>query len=83
VFGLHGVAGFIGTVATGVFQTGTRGSLEQTLIQAGGAVAVAVYVAFATFIIAALLRGTIGLRVAEQAEKQGLDLAQHGESLSH
>jgi len=83
VFGLHGVAGFTGTVLTGVFQTGSRGWLEQTTIQAVGALTVVGYVALATFVIAALLRGTLGLRVAEQAEKQGLDLAQHGESLSH
>ena len=83
VFGLHGVAGFMGTVLTGVFYTGSRGMLEQTQIQVLGALAVAVYVALATFLIAALLRGTIGLRVTEQAEKQGLDVAQHGESLSH
>jgi Amt family ammonium transporter len=46
-----------------------------------GAVAVAVYVAVITWVLAMALRATMGLRVSEQAERDGLDLAQHGESL--
>lgn len=83
VFGLHGVAGFVGTVLTGVFHNGTRGWMEQTAVQAMGSLAVAGYVAAVTFVLAALLRGTLGLRVGERAEAEGLDLAQHGETLSH
>lgn len=80
VFGLHGVAGFLGTVLTGCFQTSVD-PLRQTVIQLTGAVAVAAYVALVTLLIARLIRGTAGLRVDAQAEAKGLDIGQHGESL--
>jgi Amt family ammonium transporter len=81
VFGLHGVAGFIGTVLTGLFAANVNNPLQQAGIQALGALAVAAYVALATALIAALLRGLVGLRVSEAAEREGLDVAQHGESM--
>ena len=82
VFGLHGVAGFLGTVLTGVFQTTKPDVAAQVLVQASGGLAVALYVALMTAAIGWLLRGTIGLRVEAATEAAGLDLRQHGESLA-
>jgi Amt family ammonium transporter len=81
VFGLHGVAGFVGTVLTGLFATSAAHPLQQAGIQLAGALAVAAYVALATAAIAVVLRAVTGLRVDEGAEREGLDIAQHGESL--
>jgi ammonium transporter, Amt family len=82
VFGLHGVAGFVGTVLTGLFQLHPQTSIwQQALTQTLGAVAVGLYVAIATWIIGMLLKFTIGLRVSPELEDQGLDLGQHGEAI--
>jgi Amt family ammonium transporter len=83
VFGMHGMAGLVGTVLTGAFLRGGTDPLMQAATQGVGALAVMAYVAVATWALAALLRATIGLRVQSPAEQQGLDLSLHGESLSH
>jgi ammonium transporter, Amt family len=81
VFGLHGVAGFIGTVLTGLFAVQVANPWAQAGIQALGALAVAAYVALATAAIAIVLKAMFGLRVDAEAEREGLDIALHGESL--
>jgi Amt family ammonium transporter len=81
VFGLHGVAGFAGTVLTGLFASQVVNPMAQVGIQTFGALVVAAYVAAATALIAVVLRAIIGLRVKPEAEREGLDIAQHGESL--
>ena len=83
VFGMHGMAGLAGTVLTGVFMRGGDDPLRQAATQAVGAAAVMAYVAAMTWVLAAALRSTIGLRVRTPVEREGLDLAQHGESLGH
>jgi ammonium transporter, Amt family len=82
VFGLHGVAGLLGTLLTGVFQTTGKPPLHQLGVQALGAGAVILYVGLATWLIAAALKTTWGLRVKDAGEREGLDIAQHGESLA-
>jgi Amt family ammonium transporter len=82
VFGLHGVAGLLGTVLTGLFQSKNPDVLGQTAVQLMGAMVVVVYVAIATWAIAWLIRRTMGLRVNQTVETEGLDLGQHGESLA-
>jgi ammonium transporter, Amt family len=82
VFGLHGVAGLVGTLLTGVFQTSGKDPLQQLGVQAMGAGVVIIYVALVTFVLAQLLRLTVSLRVVEGSEREGLDIAQHGESLA-
>lgn len=82
VFGLHGVAGFLGTVLTGAFAPGAANGLAQMGVQAFGALAVMMYVGLVTAGIALSVRALMGLRVNLESEKQGLDLAQHGESLA-
>ncbi len=87
-FGLHGVGGFVGAILTGVFAAqavgGTSGAVEGDVMliwtQTWGALAAAAWCAVATFAIAWLLERAIKLRVDEEDEVTGLDVALHGES---
>ncbi|MCC7086742.1 MAG: ammonium transporter [Pirellulales bacterium] len=92
-FGVHGIGGTLGTILTGVFATravtdiavseGRKlGFLEGGSILTGQLAAVAVswlLAVVATFVILKALDLTMGLRVSQQQEVQGLDLSQHGE----
>jgi ammonium transporter, Amt family len=87
VFGIHGVAGLIGAILTGVFAVeaigGTPGLLEgnagQVLIQVWGVVATIAWCAIATFVLLKIIDVVMGLRVTKETEVDGLDLALHGE----
>jgi Amt family ammonium transporter len=87
VFGVHGVGGIVGAILTGVFAVeaigGTPGLIEgnpgQVLTQLWGIVATILYCAVATFVILKAVDFVIGLRVSEEDERHGLDLALHGE----
>jgi ammonium transporter, Amt family len=89
VFGVHAIGGIIGALLTGVFAVqaigGTAGVLEgnfaQLPIQAYGVMCTIVWDLVATFVILLVLRLTIGIRVSEAAEVEGLDLALHGETV--
>jgi Amt family ammonium transporter len=85
---VHGVGGVIGTLLTGVFAAvslGGTGFPVQTSIgaqlgvQALGVVAAAAWCALLTWVILKLLNVVFGLRVSEEKETEGLDLAEHGE----
>jgi Amt family ammonium transporter len=91
-FGVHGVGGTLGAILTGVFATraawdidngNTLGLIEgETRVLIGQIVATAVTWIFAlvvTFIILKVLDATMGLRVTDKEELQGLDITQHGE----
>jgi Amt family ammonium transporter len=88
-FGVHGVGGAAGAILTGVFAVsaygGTGGAWEgnygQVLNQCIGVGVVFVYDAVVTFIILKVIDLTIGLRVSEEVERDGLDLALHGETI--
>jgi ammonium transporter, Amt family len=89
VFGVHAVGGIIGAILTGVFAVeafgGKAGLLEgnfaQVPIQVYGVLATVAWSALATFVILIVLKYTIGIRVSESAEVEGLDVALHGESV--
>lgn len=89
VFGVHAVGGIIGAILTGVFAVeaigGTPGLLEgnfaQVPLQVYGVLATVVWSALATFVILMALKLTIGIRVTQAAEIEGLDVALHGESV--
>jgi len=88
-FGIHGIGGIVGALLTGVFAVkaigGTGGVLEgnivQLWIQFQGIIATIVWCAIATAVILKVIDLTIGLRVDEDEEREGLDLALHGESV--
>ncbi len=89
VFGVHGIGGIIGALLTGVFAVqaigGTarpaRGQLRPGSDPGVRHAATIVWCAVATFVILLVIRITIGMRVAEQAEVEGLDIALHGETV--
>jgi Amt family ammonium transporter len=88
-FGVHGVSGTLGVLLTGVFATRSVlghmdpvGLIEkggQLLPQLGAAAATWALAAVVTFILLKVLDATMGLRVSQDDEVQGLDLSQHGE----
>jgi len=90
VFGVHGVGGIIGALLTGVFcaeQFGGAGFGSDEITSIGGqltaqAIGVGVtlvYTAIATFIILKIIDVVMGLRVSDEQETEGLDLALHDE----
>jgi Amt family ammonium transporter len=88
-FGVHGVGGIVGAILTGVFAIeqygGTPGLLEgnagQVINQIEGVAIVIVYDAIVSLIILKLIDVTIGLRVSADIEREGLDIALHGEAV--
>ena len=88
-FGVHAVGGAVGAFLTGVFAVeqygGTAGLLEgnptQVLNQIEGIAIVFAYDAFASLLILKVIDVIIGLRVEEETERDGLDLALHGETV--
>ena len=90
VWAIHGVGGTWGMLATGIFVgIGYLGLSElvlpgvdrggQILRQLGAIGVVWVWAFVLTAVILLVLKHTIGIRVAEEEEEQGLDLSQHGE----
>ena len=87
-FGVHGAGGTIGALLTGIFAAKSVNSLGSGLLEGNvgqlGNQAIGVLIAWAlaivgTLIILFIVDKTIGLRVSEEHEAQGLDLSQHGE----
>jgi len=81
-FGVHGIGGIIGALLTGVFVSKEiSGSDGSFLIQLEGVAVTVVYGFAASFVILKVIDKTIGLRVTEEQERQGLDISLHGESI--
>lgn len=87
-FGIHGVAGTLGAILTGIFADPTineagkgllYGNPGQLLIQLAAVGVTMIYDAVITLIIFLLIKAFIGLRVEEEHEISGLDESQHGE----
>lgn len=88
-FGIHGVGGTVGALATGLLASkGINpagadglffGNPHQLLVQAIAVVATILFAALATFVILKVLSLFAPLRVSEEDEEAGLDLSQHGE----
>jgi Amt family ammonium transporter len=86
---VHGVGGVIGTLLTGVFAapalggTGfavaSGGMVAQVGVQALAVVAIGLWCALVTLVLLKILDATLGLRVPEEHEVEGLDLGSHGE----
>jgi Amt family ammonium transporter len=100
VFGVHGVGGILGALATGVFAAPSLGGTGiwdyvanavspeysiagQLAIQAQAVGVTIVWSGVVAFISYKLVDILIGLRVTEEEEREGLDVASHGETAYH
>ncbi|MBW2475931.1 MAG: ammonium transporter, partial [Deltaproteobacteria bacterium] len=84
-FGIHGVGGAWGAIATGIFAsvgaTGLIvGNFQQLWVQLVGVVAAGVYAAVVTLILIFVLGKLMGLRVEKDDERMGLDQSAHSET---
>ncbi|MEP3114091.1 ammonium transporter [Nisaea sp.] len=88
VFAVHGVGGIIGTLLVAVFAMPDFGGLglaegititDQLWVQMIGILSVALWSGVITWVLAQIISRTIGLRVSEESEIEGLDIIAHGE----
>ena len=92
VFGVHAVGGIVGALLTGVFSATTLGVFSgqgladgvtgiggQVFNQSVAVIVTIIYCGVLSFIILKVIDAVIGLRVSEDEETEGLDLASHGE----
>ncbi len=94
-FGVHGVGGIIGAILTGVacspegfwggrgFGAGIESMGAQLTVQVYSVLVTAILSAIVSIIALTLIKFTIGLRVTEDEEEEGLDLVLHGEEGYH
>src|SRR5690606_30915181 len=99
VFGVHGIGGIIGALGTGIFASPALGGAgvydyvadalaeddmtAQLISQAWGVGTVIIWSGVVSFIAYKIVDLLIGLRVAEEVERQGLDTTEHGETAYH
>ena len=86
VFPVHGVSGILGTIVTAIFadelfggsgNISENGILHQLLLQAFAAAVVIIWSAIISYLLFKIINVTIGLRVSEEDEIGGLDVALH------
>jgi ammonium transporter, Amt family len=88
--GVHGVGGTFGAIATGIFASvavnaagadgllyGNASLLWKQLVSVGAAIG---YSFAVTWVLLQVIHRTMGMRVDDQHEMEGLDLSQHGET---
>ena len=90
VVGVHLVGGLVGTLLIGLFSTKSApggidgllygGGVDSLLAQAGAAGIAIVWTGVFTTIIALLIQATIGWRIDGDAEVEGIDFTEHGET---
>ena len=92
VFPVHGVGGILGTLLAGVFASPALGIFsghgfaegidnmgQQLNVQFIGVLSTLIYTAIITYIILKIIDFTLGLRVSDEEENEGLDLVLHEE----
>jgi len=87
VFGIHGIGGIVGAIGTGVFVSPALGGVgvdgydmgSQVMTQTLGVLVAVGWSGAVSLVLFKLIDMTIGLRVAEEEEREGLDTASHGE----
>ncbi|WP_298635822.1 ammonium transporter [uncultured Thiobacillus sp.] len=87
VFGIHGIGGIIGAIGTGVFVSPALGGVGvadysmagQVVTQATGVLITVAWSGVVSLVLFKLIDLSIGLRVTEEQEREGLDTASHGE----
>ncbi len=88
VFGVHGLGGIVGAILTGVFAAPWLGGTQaadfamgsQVWIQIKSVLFTIVWSGVVAFIAYKIADMTVGLRVAEEEEREGLDISSHGET---
>ncbi|MDZ4213020.1 MAG: ammonia channel protein, partial [Methylotenera sp.] len=92
VFGIHGVAGIIGAIGTGIFMSAGLGGVgyaegitmsDQVVTQAIAVGVTIVWALVISYIIYKVVDVLVGLRVSEESEREGLDTTEHGERAYH
>jgi Amt family ammonium transporter len=92
-FGVHGICGIVGALlvgflaygplsATTAVPDGLSGGMEQFIKQVIAVAATMAYTAVATWILLKITDVIVGLRVTEEEEREGLDVALHGERIN-
>lgn len=87
VFGVHGVGGILGAILTGVFCAKGLGGIEpegynmahQLWVQVESVLVTIVWSGVVSYVAYKIADLTVGLRVSEESERQGLDITSHGE----
>jgi Amt family ammonium transporter len=87
VFGIHGIGGILGALGTGIFVSPALGGVGvdgytmggQLVTQATGVIITIVWSGVVSLVAFKLIDMTMGLRVSEEQEREGLDTASHGE----
>ena len=89
VFGVHGVCGIVGCLLTGVFASESLGGTgyadgitmtSQVGIQLMSVITCVIWTAIIAYIAYKIADFSVGLRVSEEHEREGLDINSHGES---
>lgn len=92
VFGVHGVGGFFGALATGIFASSSLGGIGyadgvtmggQFMTQVTAVAITIVWCGVVSAILYKVVDAIVGLRVSVEAEREGLDLSSHGEAAYH
>ena len=87
VFGIHAVGGIIGAIGTGIFVSPELGGvgvkdyemMHQVMVQATGVLVTVTWSGVVAYVCFKIVDMVMGLRVSEEAEREGLDTASHGE----
>ena len=92
VFGIHGIGGITGAIGTGIFTSSALGGIGygegvtmamQVWVQIKGVIVTILWSGIGSAILFKVVDVIVGLRVDEETEREGLDLAEHGESAYH
>ncbi|WP_297394701.1 ammonium transporter [Hydrogenophaga sp.] len=88
VFGVHGVGGIVGAILTAVFAASSLGGVKaddyaigaQLWVQVKSVLVTVVWSGVVSFVAYKIVDMMVGLRVSEEAEREGLDITSHGET---
>ncbi len=92
VFGVHGIGGLFGALATGIFASASLGGVgyvegvtmaAQFFTQVKAVVVTVLWTGIGSIVLYKITDIVVGLRVPVEAEREGLDLASHGEAAYH
>jgi len=92
VFGIHGIGGIVGAIGTGIFASSSLGGVGyadgvtmggQVWTQIMAILVTVIWCGIGSFILYKIVDLIIGLRPSAEVEREGLDLASHGEAAYH